>query len=128
MWDSARVGAGCSPIRTAKGWLAIYHGADETHRYCLGALLLDLKDPSRVISRSHSPIMEPAEDYELNGFFGNVIFTNGQLVIGDKLKLYYGASDAVICGADLSISAILDSLTIRNHSTSPLPVNGEKSK
>jgi predicted GH43/DUF377 family glycosyl hydrolase len=111
MWDSARIGAGCSPIQTTRGWLTIYHGTDELNRYCLGALLLDLKDPSHVIARSESPIMEPTESYELNGFSGNVIFTNGHLVIGDKLKLYYGASNQVICGAELSITEILNSLT-----------------
>ena len=111
MWDSARIGAGCSPIETPRGWLAIYHGADEHDRYCLGALLLDIKDPSLVIARSESPLMEPSESYELNGFFGKVIFTNGHLVVGDKLYLYYGASDAVICGAELSITEILASLS-----------------
>lgn len=110
MWDSARIGAGCSPIRTPSGWLVIYHGADENNRYCLGAILLDLTSPAKVISRSELPIMEPTEDYELRGFFGNVIFTNGHLVIGDRLMLYYGASDEVICGAQLSIQEILNSL------------------
>lgn len=111
MWDSARIGAGCSPIRTPQGWLTIYHGADEQHRYCLGALLLDISDPSKVVARSEFPLMEPAEAYELKGFFGNVIFTNGHLVVGDKLQLYYSASDEVICGAELSIQEILNSLT-----------------
>lgn len=110
MWDSARVGAGCSPIKTTQGWLEIYHGANENHRYCLGALLLDLNDPSKLIARSESPIMEPKESYELKGFFGNVIFTNGHLVQGDTIRLYYGASDEVICGAELSIKQILNSL------------------
>lgn len=110
MWDSARVGAGCSPIRTPSGWLAIYHGADENHRYCLGALLLDLNNPSQVIARSESPIMEPTEEYELKGFFGNVVFTNGHVVNGKIIRLYYGASDEVICGAELSIDEILNSL------------------
>ena len=110
-WDSTRIGAGCSPIQTPNGWLAIYHGADEQNRYCLGALLLDRTDPSHVIARSESPIMEPTEPYELNGFFGNVIFTNGHLVVGDKLQLYYGASDEVVCGAELSIKEILSSLS-----------------
>jgi beta-1,2-mannobiose phosphorylase / 1,2-beta-oligomannan phosphorylase len=111
MWDSARIGAGCSPIQTPHGWLVIYHGSDEQKRYCLGALLLDIKDPSHVIARSESPIMEPTEPYELGGFSGNAIFTNGHLVIGDKLRLYYGASDEGICGAELSIHEILGSLT-----------------
>ena len=109
-WDSARVGAGAAPIRTAKGWLAIYHGADANHRYCLGALLLDLKNPSRVIARSNDPIMEPSAEYELKGFFGNVVFTNGHIVQGDKVLMYYGASDEVICWAELSLEKILGTL------------------
>jgi len=113
MWDSARVGAGAAPIKTRKGWLEIYHGANATHRYCLGALLLDLHDPSKVIARSEQPIMEPMADYELKGFFGNVIFTNGHVVEGDTLHLYYGASDEVICSAQFSINEILDTLLIK---------------
>ena len=107
MWDSGRVGAGAAPIRTSEGWLEIYHGADAQHRYCLGALLLDLKQPWKVLARSKEPIMEPVADYERTGFFGNVVFTNGHLVDGDMLTIYYGASDSVICGAHFSIQQIL---------------------
>ncbi len=110
-WDSARVGAGGPPIKTDEGWLEIYHGADSDHRYCLGALLLDLQDPSKVLARSVDPIMEPTEPYEQTGFFGNVVFTNGHHRDGDRLTIYYGASDEVICGARFSISEILNSLT-----------------
>lgn len=109
-WDSARVGAGAAPIKTKEGWLEIYHGANEKHQYSLGALLLDLKDPSRVLARSEQPIMQPKEQYELTGFFGNVVFTNGHIVEGDRVRMYYGASDEVICGADFSISEILKTL------------------
>lgn len=109
-WDSARVGAGASPIKTKKGWLEIYHGADEHNRYCLGAVLLDLNDPSRVLARSQDPIFEPVADYERTGFFGNVVFTNGHLVNGDEITMYYGASDEVICGATLSIEDILSDI------------------
>lgn len=112
MWDCGRVGAGASPIKTDKGWLAIYHGADFDDRYCLGAFLLDLEDPSKVLARSFMPIMEPTEPYELNGFFGNVVFTNGHVVEGDTIYLYYGASDEVICCATLSVSQILDELLV----------------
>lgn len=110
MWDSARVGAGAAPIRTPKGWLEIYHGADGQNRYCLGALLLDLEHPWKVLSRSSEPIMEPIAEYERIGFFGNVVFTNGHLVTGDELTIYYGASDSVICGARFSIEQILQTL------------------
>jgi predicted GH43/DUF377 family glycosyl hydrolase len=110
MWDSVRVGAGAAPLRTEKGWLEIYHGADSDHRYCLGALLLDINDPSKVLARSTEPVMEPLQSYEQTGFFGNVIFTNGHYVKGDDIFMYYGASDEVICGARLSISEILSTL------------------
>ncbi|HYG18126.1 MAG TPA: glycoside hydrolase family 130 protein [Ohtaekwangia sp.] len=113
MWDSARVGAGAAPIKTAEGWLEIYHGADAQHRYCFGALLLDLNDPSKVLARSEFPFMEPTEYYERKGFFGNVVFTNGHLVKGDAITIYYGASDEVICGAELSIKTILHTLLIK---------------
>lgn len=110
MWDSARLGAGASPIRTEKGWLEIYHGATEENRYCLGLLLLDINDPSIVIARSNNPIMEPIAPYEQEGFFGNVVFTNGHLVNGDTVSMYYGASDEVICKADFSITELLKTL------------------
>lgn len=110
MWDSSRIGAGAAPVRTDQGWLAIYHGADDNSRYCLGSLLLDLDDPTIVLARSAKPIMEPIEPYEREGFFGNVVFTNGHVKNGDELILYYGASDTVICQASFSIQQILDSL------------------
>ena len=109
-WDCARVGAGAAPIKTEKGWLEIYHGADHKHRYCLGAVLLDLDDPSKVLARSKDPLFEPTADYELTGFFGKVVFTNGHLVDGDQITMYYGASDEVICGATLSIDDILSNI------------------
>lgn len=109
-FDSKRLGAGAAPIKTDKGWLEIYHGATEEDRYCLGALLLDLNDPSKVIARSEEPIMEPIATYEQTGFFGNVVFTNGHIVDGDTIKMYYGASDEHVCLASFSISQILKTL------------------
>lgn len=110
MWDSDRIGCGAAPIRTEQGWLEIYHGCDEKKRYCLGAMLLDTDDPFQVLARSEVPVMEPREDYERNGFFGQVVFTNGHIADGDELTLYYGASDSVICGARFSIKEMLTSL------------------
>ena len=109
-WDSKRIGAGCSPIKTSAGWLAIYHGANAANRYCLGALLLDLEDPSKVIARSEDPIMTPEALYEIKGFFGEVVFTNGHRINGDELTVYYGAADEVICAAKFSIQQLLESL------------------
>lgn len=107
LWDNARVGAGASPIRTTAGWLEIYHGANQEHQYCLGAFLMDINDPSKVLARTVDPIMVPIEPYELSGFFGFVVFTNGHVVDGDKLTVYYGAADEFVCGAHFSITEIL---------------------
>jgi len=109
-WDEQRIGAGAAPIKTADGWLEIYHGADYNNRYCLGALLLHPDNPEIILARSEEPIMEPIENYEQKGFFGNVVFTNGHTVDGDRITVYYGASDELICGAHLSIKEILESL------------------
>ncbi|SDH14136.1 glycoside hydrolase family 130 protein [Mucilaginibacter gossypii] len=110
LWDNARVGAGALPIRTTAGWLEIYHGANQEHQYCLGAFLMDINDPSKVLARTVDPIMVPIEPYELSGFFGYVVFTNGHVVEGDKLTVYYGAADEFVCGAHFSITEILSLL------------------
>lgn len=93
MWDSGRIGGGAVPIKTDRGWLELYHGATPGHRYCMGAVLLDLNDPAKVIARSDKPILEPEADYEKEGFFGDVVFSCGVLVEGDTVKMYYGVAD-----------------------------------
>jgi len=110
MWDCERIGVNGPPIKTEKGYLILYHGADYNSRYCIGAMLLDPEDPSRVISRTQHPVMEPIQDYEKEGFLGNVVFNNGHIVEGDRLILYYGAADKYICGAEISISEIFNLL------------------
>jgi predicted GH43/DUF377 family glycosyl hydrolase len=111
-WDSARVGAGAAPIKTDRGWLEIYHGADENNRYSLGACLLDLHDPSKVLAMTDEPLMYPLEPYELTGFFGEVVFTNGHVLDadGDTLTIYYGAADEFVCGAQFSLKQIFSLL------------------
>lgn len=114
LWDSARVGAGAAPIKTEKGWLEIYHGANQQHQYCLGAVLLDLKNPFIVLARTSDPIMIPTEKYELSGFFGHVVFTNGHVLEpdGDTISFYYGAADEFVCGAQFSIKEIFKVMEI----------------
>jgi predicted GH43/DUF377 family glycosyl hydrolase len=111
-WDEARVGAGAAPVKTDRGWLSIYHGANRKQQYCLGAFLTDLNDPVKVISRTEDPIMIPSAPYELSGFFGNVVFTNGHVLEpdGDSLTIYYGASDEFVCGARFSVNEICSRL------------------
>lgn len=110
MWDSSRIGAGTIPFKTEKGWLEIYHGADMKHRYCLGLALLDLENPAILLSRPTEAILEPEMNYETNGFFSNVVFTNGAAHSdknSDEIYLYYGAADQCVCGTTFNISDLL---------------------
>jgi predicted GH43/DUF377 family glycosyl hydrolase len=109
-WDSERVGGGMIPIKTDRGWLEIYHASDFNGRYCLGAVLLDLDEPHKVLARSESPVFVPEAPYETDGFVANVVFACGGLVDGDRLSIYYGAADTVMAGADLSIGEIMGGL------------------
>lgn len=109
-WDNGRIGGGAVPIKTDKGWLELYHGASRDNRYCMGAVLLDLDDPTKVIARSEQPILEPEADYEVNGFFGNVVFSCGVIVDGDVVKMYYGVADTSMACAEFSLQEILESL------------------
>lgn len=111
-WDEARVGASAVPILTSHGWIEIYHGADRHNRYCLGAVLLDANEPWKVIARSQEPLMEPEEVYEQNGFFGGVIFSCGAVLAGDKVRIYYGASDSSIGHAEVTLNDLLDHLNV----------------
>jgi predicted GH43/DUF377 family glycosyl hydrolase len=110
-WDEAKVGAGAVPLKIEQGWLEVYHGVDRSNRYCLGAVLLDSKEPWKVVARSKEPIFEPEADYECEGFFGNVVFSCGLLCEDDKLRIYYGAADTAICYAELSLKGTIESLS-----------------
>ncbi len=107
-WDGGRVGAGAAPIKTERGWLEIYHGANDKNQYCLGAFLLDLNDPSKLLAVTDEPLMRPLEPYELSGFFGHVVFTNGHVLEpdGDTITVYYGAADEFVCAAQFSLREI----------------------
>jgi beta-1,2-mannobiose phosphorylase / 1,2-beta-oligomannan phosphorylase len=109
-WESGRIGGSAVPFRTERGWLAIYHGANKDHRYSLAALLLDSENPSKVLARSARPILEPQEDYEIHGFFGNVVFTCGALYEDGIVKIYYGAADTSMAYAEMPIEDIFDTL------------------
>ncbi|MCF8341232.1 MAG: glycoside hydrolase family 130 protein [Chitinophagaceae bacterium] len=110
-WDNGRIGCSAVPFLTEKGWLEIYHAADSNDRYCLGALLLDKDDPTKVLGKSFKPVMEPLASYEKWGFYGPVIFLCGCLVDGDTVKLYYGAADTSVCYAEISLNDIFSELT-----------------
>lgn len=107
--ESTRIGAGPPPIRTKQGWLVIYHGADHNSCYSLHLMLLDLENPTKIIKKGGKAILIPEEEYEKQGFYANVVFSNGIVVKenGDIL-IYYGASDETVCLAYTTIDELLD--------------------
>lgn len=112
-WDSQRIGGSAVPFRVKQGWVEIYHGADYSNRYCLGAVLLDADEPWKVLARTEKPILEPEAEYEVNGFFGNVIFSCGALYEDGMVKIYYGAADTYMAYAEMPVDDILESLGVR---------------
>ncbi len=115
-WDDLKIGGGAVPFRVHTGrtdaWLAIYHGVTASPpTYSLGALLLDIHDPGKVLARSREPILRPEATYEREGFYGDVVFTCGVIAEGDLVRTYYGAADAVMAVADLSLAEILSGLS-----------------
>ncbi|AQT69235.1 Beta-1,4-mannooligosaccharide phosphorylase [Anaerohalosphaera lusitana] len=109
-FDGGKVGGSCVPIKTDEGWLEIYHGSDIEDRYCLAAALHDLEDPSKVIARSKEPLMQPETDYEIKGFYGNVVFACGHVEKDGEIIIYYGASDEHTAGARTTLDKIMNTL------------------
>ncbi|MCK4852104.1 MAG: glycoside hydrolase family 130 protein [Candidatus Omnitrophica bacterium] len=112
-WGWKKNGPGAVPIKTDKGWLVIYHAVNvqcaAQYVYHLGVLLLDSKDPSRVIARAKAPILSPVMDYELNGLSYGVVFTCGAVVEDSgEVKIYYGGADTVQCLATAKLGDLID--------------------
>ncbi len=110
-WESVKIGGGAPPVRLPYGWLLLYHGvtgyqtATEKHvRYCAGAAVLDLADPTTVLYRSPCPILEPLTPRETQGVVPSVVFpTATDLRKDGRLDVYYGAADSVTGAAHLTI-------------------------
>lgn len=126
-WDNKLRGVGPTPIRTKYGWLVIYHAMDERdpNRYKLGAMLLDLKDPNRILVRSHKPILEPDEWYENEGMKSGVVYSCGAIVVDEWLYVYYGGADTVACVATAHLDTFLRDL-MSNGSTKIIRAGSSK--
>ncbi len=110
-WEHKKIGAGGPPIRTDAGWLIIYHAVDANHVYRLGAALLDLEDPSRVLARLDAPILEPRETWEIKGDVPNVVFACANVVLDGTLYVFYGGADRVMALATCPLEDLLRALT-----------------
>jgi beta-1,4-mannooligosaccharide/beta-1,4-mannosyl-N-acetylglucosamine phosphorylase len=114
-WEATKVGAGPTPIETAAGWLFLYHGVLTSCNgfvYSMGAALLDLDQPWRVVARSRDYLLAPRIHYEQVGDVPNVVFPCAALVDRerDRLSVYYGAADTVVCLAHGHLSDVLESI------------------
>ena len=116
-WETGRCGAGTPPVKTAAGWLEIYHGNRRPRRpgevgvYSAGAMLLDLENPAHVLRRSREPILVPTADFEQQGFVGGVVFPTGLIETGETLLMYYGASDSFTAVVELDRSEVMKTLS-----------------
>jgi beta-1,2-mannobiose phosphorylase / 1,2-beta-oligomannan phosphorylase len=110
-WHVHMRSAGPPPIKTDKGWLVLYHAhsAEEGDRYKLGAMLLDLNDPTKIMYRASAPVLTPDEQYENDGKPG-IIYAGGAVVRDGKLFVYYGGADKVVCVATAPLDAFLDAI------------------
>jgi beta-1,4-mannooligosaccharide/beta-1,4-mannosyl-N-acetylglucosamine phosphorylase len=120
-WDEF-IGSGPPPVKTRQGWLHVYHGVaghfGSSNIYQAGALLLDLRDPTKLIGRCRCNILEPREPYELTGQVPNVVFPSGMIVENydadgcalpdSPVKIYYGAADTVVGLATDTVQDLLD--------------------
>lgn len=110
-WHIHTRSAGPPPVKTDRGWLVLYHAHDakEGHRYKLGAMLLDLADPTKVLYRSAAPVLSPDEHYENHGKPG-IVYACGAVVQDGTLYVYYGGADKVVCAATAPLKDFLDAI------------------
>ena len=122
-WDSWFRGVGPAPIKIKEGWLILYHAMDHKNpdRYKLGALILDAKNPTKVLYRGTEPILEPEEHYENNGYKWGVVYSCGAVVKEGRLFVYYGGADKVVCVASVEMKELVENL--KKHKSIKLKTN-----
>jgi predicted GH43/DUF377 family glycosyl hydrolase len=111
-WELMQIGNAGAPIETEAGWLVVTHGVGPMRQYALGAILLDLDDPTRVIGHLREPLLEPLPE-ERDGYVPNVVYSCGSIIHRDRLVIAYGASDTSTGFASLEVDALLTELTRR---------------
>lgn len=111
-WDNHVRGAGAPPLKTELGWLLLYHAVDKKDpgKYKVGAMILDLKNPTKVLYRGIAPILSPKMHYENDGKPG-VVYASGAVINRDRLFVYYGGGDRNVCVAETSLKKLLIWLT-----------------
>ncbi|MEI6537280.1 MAG: glycosidase, partial [Verrucomicrobiaceae bacterium] len=108
-WEFVKIGNCGSPIETKAGWLVITHGVGPMRKYCIGAMLLDLEDPSKVIGHLDEPLLKP-EGNEREGYVPNVVYSCGSMVHNNRLILPYGLSDSAATIVTMDLDEVLAAL------------------
>jgi len=108
-WEFIQIGNCGSPLETDAGWLVLTHGVGPMRQYCIGAILLDLEDPSKMIARLEEPLLTPSEE-EREGYVPNVVYSCGSLIHNNKLILPYAMSDITSGIATVEVSELLKSM------------------
>ncbi|MDH4127589.1 MAG: glycoside hydrolase family 130 protein [Spirochaetota bacterium] len=108
-WEFVQIGNCGSPIETEKGWILLTHGVGPMRHYCIGAILLDLNDPSQVIGSLHEPLLCPKEE-EREGYVPNVVYTCGAIIHNGELIIPFGMSDTTSGIASVSVNNLLNNL------------------
>ena len=108
-WEFVRIGNCGSPIELDNGWLLLTHGIGPVRKYSIGAVLLDKRDPSKVLARSREPLVRP-EPSEREGYVPNVVYTCGAMRHNDQIILPYAVSDTFSNFATIKIAALMQAL------------------
>ncbi len=108
-WEFTQVGNCGSPLETPEGWLLLTHGVGPVRSYSIGAMLLDLNNPQRVIGHLDQPLIIPTEE-EREGYVPNVVYTCGALLHGKHLFIPYAVSDSATTMACIELSDLLERL------------------
>lgn len=110
VWESVKVGNCGSPIETEAGWLVITHGVGPMRKYSIGAVLLDLENPAKVIGRLREPLLSPSGN-EREGYVPNVVYSCGSLIHGENLILPFAMSDKITSFVSVKLAGLLATLT-----------------
>jgi len=105
-WEAVKIGNCGSPLETEEGWLVITHGVGPMRKYCIGAMLLDLEDPSKILGHLREPLLSPVGK-EREGYVPNVVYTCGALIHRGRLILPYGLSDTTTTIVTLELDQLL---------------------
>jgi predicted GH43/DUF377 family glycosyl hydrolase len=109
-WER-KIGGSTPPLKTSKGWFTLYHAVDDKGVYRVGAMMLDLKDPRKILARTRQPILEPEADFERRGLYPHgVVFPCGNVVKDGRLFVYYGGADKYIGVATADFAKLVESV------------------